>query len=95
MFNLLRSDVYRLVRGKMLWVGLSFLALVVVGAGAVVPPPQAASAMLSGRASASEANFCSLFIRGDFLVVAPRRGSMRSRGAPSPPPGSDGLRMFT
>ena len=36
MFNLLRSDVYRLVRGKMLWVGLSFLALVVVGAAGLV-----------------------------------------------------------
>ena len=36
MFNLLKSDVYRLVRGKMLWVGLAFLALVVVGAAGLV-----------------------------------------------------------
>ena len=36
MFNLLKSDVYRLVHGKMLWVGLAFLALVVVGAAGLV-----------------------------------------------------------
>lgn len=36
MFNLLKSDVYRLVRGKMLWVGLACLAFVVVcGAGLI------------------------------------------------------------
>lgn len=36
MFNLLKSDIYRLVHGKMLWVGLTFLALVVVGAAGLV-----------------------------------------------------------
>lgn len=36
MFNLLKSDLYRLVHGKMLWVGLGCLALVVVcGAGLI------------------------------------------------------------
>ncbi|WP_080799913.1 hypothetical protein [Arabiibacter massiliensis] len=36
MFNLLKSDVYRLVHGKMLWVGLALLSLVVMcGAGLV------------------------------------------------------------
>lgn len=36
MFNLLKSDIYRLVHGKMLWVGLACLAFVVVGAAGLV-----------------------------------------------------------
>ena len=36
MANILRMDLYRLVHGKMLWVGLAFLALVVVGAAGLV-----------------------------------------------------------
>lgn len=36
MFNLLKSDIYRLVRGKMLWAGLACLALVVVGAAGLI-----------------------------------------------------------
>ena len=44
MFNLLKSDVYRLVHGKMLWVGLAFLALVVVGRpGSSGSPPRPSS----------------------------------------------------
>ena len=36
MLNLLKSDLYRLVHGKMLWVGLACLALVVVGAAGLI-----------------------------------------------------------
>lgn len=36
MFNLLKSDIYRLVHGKMLWVGLALTVLFVVGAAGMV-----------------------------------------------------------
>ena len=36
MFNLLKSDIYRLVHGKMLWVSLALTALFVVGAAGLV-----------------------------------------------------------
>ena len=36
MLNLLKSDLYRLVHGKMLWVGLAALLAVVVGAAGII-----------------------------------------------------------
>ena len=36
MLNLLKSDLYRLVHGKMLWVGLAALLAVVVGAAGLI-----------------------------------------------------------
>ena len=67
MFNLLKSDIYRLVHGKMLWVSLTMLALLVAGAvgllwfattptfAQMVNDQAAANAEEAGSASSSDA----------------------------------------
>ena len=67
MFNLLKSDIYRLVHGKMLWVSLTMLAVLVAGAvgllwfattptfAQMVNDQAAANAEEAGSASSSDA----------------------------------------
>lgn len=86
MFNLLKSDIYRLVHGKMLWVSLALTALFVVGAAGLVwfaTTPQFAQ-MVAEQAEHDQQNATASDYRQDDMSLSAAETTAEGTTEPTP-----------
>lgn len=86
MFNLLKSDIYRLVHGKMLWVSLALTALFVVGAAGLVwfaTTPQFAQ-MVAEQAEHDRQNATASDYRQDDMSLSAAETTAEGTTEPTP-----------